>query len=85
MSAAATAVLAAEAPREVNVWGVIAKTFLQAFLICLGIVVLYPLLWMALSDPEASGECEVFVMEIDNDPGKELSNNVISRVVRTHS
>jgi raffinose/stachyose/melibiose transport system permease protein len=49
LSAAATAVLAAEAPREVNVWGVVAKTFLQAFLICLGIVVLYPLLWMALS------------------------------------
>jgi len=43
------AVLVAEAPRERNVWGVIAKTFVQAFLICLGIVVLYPLLWMAFS------------------------------------
>jgi raffinose/stachyose/melibiose transport system permease protein len=43
------AAIAAEPPREVNVWGVIAKTFLYAFLVCLGIVVLYPLLWMALS------------------------------------
>jgi raffinose/stachyose/melibiose transport system permease protein len=34
---------------ERNVWGVFAKTFLYAFLVCLGIVVLYPLLWMALS------------------------------------
>ena len=41
--------LVAEAPREANVWGVIARTFLHAFLICLGIVVLYPLLWMALN------------------------------------
>ena len=32
-----------------NVWGVIVKTFLLAFLICLGVIVLYPLLWMALS------------------------------------
>jgi raffinose/stachyose/melibiose transport system permease protein len=46
---AAVATVALEAPRERNVWGVIAKTFLYAFLICLGIVVLYPLLWMALS------------------------------------
>ncbi len=44
-----TAVLVAEAPRERNVWGVIAKTFLQAFLIGLGIGVLYPRLWMAFS------------------------------------
>jgi raffinose/stachyose/melibiose transport system permease protein len=43
------AVLVATAPQERNVWGVIAKTFLHAFLICLGIVVIYPLLWMALS------------------------------------
>lgn len=49
MSAAATAILAADAPRDVSPWGVIAKTFLWAFLICLGVVVLYPLLWMALS------------------------------------
>jgi raffinose/stachyose/melibiose transport system permease protein len=32
-----------------NVWGVILKTFLWAFLICLGVIVIYPLLWMALS------------------------------------
>ena len=36
-------------PREVNVWAVIARIFLHAFLICLGVVVLYPLLWMALN------------------------------------
>jgi len=34
---------------ERNIWGVFARTFLHAFLICLGFVVLYPLLWMALS------------------------------------
>jgi raffinose/stachyose/melibiose transport system permease protein len=34
---------------ERNVWGVFAKAFLYAFLICLGVVVIYPLLWMALS------------------------------------
>lgn len=33
---------------ERNVWAVIAKTFLQAFLVCMGFIVLYPLLWMAL-------------------------------------
>jgi len=32
-----------------NAWAVIAKTFLLAFLVCLGIIVLYPLFWMALS------------------------------------
>jgi raffinose/stachyose/melibiose transport system permease protein len=32
-----------------NAWGVLARAFLHAFLICLGIVVLYPLFWMALS------------------------------------
>jgi raffinose/stachyose/melibiose transport system permease protein len=36
-------------PSERNVWTVFAKAFLYACLICLGIVVLYPLLWMALS------------------------------------
>jgi raffinose/stachyose/melibiose transport system permease protein len=36
-------------PRETNVWAVIARIFLHAFLICLGVVVLYPLLWMALN------------------------------------
>jgi raffinose/stachyose/melibiose transport system permease protein len=49
VSAAATAALGVDAPRQVNVWAVIARTFLWSFLICLGIVVLYPLLWMALS------------------------------------
>ena len=34
---------------EVNVWTVIGKTFLLALLVCLGIVVLYPLVWMALN------------------------------------
>ncbi len=35
--------------RHVNVWSVIARTFLYSFLICLGVVVIYPLIWMALS------------------------------------
>jgi raffinose/stachyose/melibiose transport system permease protein len=35
--------------RQANVWSVIARTFLIAFLVCLGIVVLYPLIWMALN------------------------------------
>ncbi len=35
--------------RDANVWAVIGKTFLVAFLICLGVVVIYPLLWMALN------------------------------------
>jgi raffinose/stachyose/melibiose transport system permease protein len=34
---------------QANVWSVIAKTFLNAFLICLGVIVIYPLIWMALS------------------------------------
>ena len=34
---------------EVDVWTVIGKTFLLALLVCLGIVVLYPLVWMALN------------------------------------
>jgi raffinose/stachyose/melibiose transport system permease protein len=34
---------------ERNFWRLIGKAFLHAFLICLGIVVLYPLFWMALS------------------------------------
>jgi len=45
--------IAAPAPaRDVSgpsFWRVLARAFLHAFLICLGIVVLYPLLWMALS------------------------------------
>jgi raffinose/stachyose/melibiose transport system permease protein len=36
-------------PAERNVWGILAKASLQAFLLCLGVVVIYPLLWMALS------------------------------------
>jgi raffinose/stachyose/melibiose transport system permease protein len=36
-------------PWERNVWAVFARSFLYAFLVCLGIVVVYPLLWMALS------------------------------------
>ncbi len=35
--------------RHVNVWSVIARTFLYSFLVCLGVVVIYPLIWMALS------------------------------------
>jgi len=35
--------------RDVNVWGVLAKAFLYALLICLGVVVIYPLIWMALN------------------------------------
>lgn len=42
------AAIAIPAP-ERSLWGILAKAFLHAFLICLGIVVLYPLLWMALS------------------------------------
>jgi raffinose/stachyose/melibiose transport system permease protein len=43
-----TAVVAVPAS-ERNVWGVFAKAFLYGFLVCLGIVVIYPLIWMALS------------------------------------
>jgi raffinose/stachyose/melibiose transport system permease protein len=35
--------------RRGNIWSVVGRTFLWAFLICLGIVVVYPLLWMALN------------------------------------
>jgi raffinose/stachyose/melibiose transport system permease protein len=35
--------------RRVNVWSVIARTFLYSFLVCLCVVVIYPLIWMALS------------------------------------
>jgi len=34
---------------QVNVWAVIVRTFLLALLVCLGIIVLYPLIWMALN------------------------------------
>lgn len=36
-------------PRQLDVWRVLAKGLLHAFLICLGIVVIYPLIWMALN------------------------------------
>ncbi len=36
------------APSDRHFWGVIGKAFLQAFLVCMGFIVLYPLLWMAL-------------------------------------
>ena len=35
--------------RHVNLWSVIARTFLYSFLVCLGVVVIYPLIWMALN------------------------------------
>ncbi|MBN9046959.1 MAG: carbohydrate ABC transporter permease [Rhizobiales bacterium] len=35
--------------RAANFWAAVAKTCLVIFLICLGIVVIYPLLWMALN------------------------------------
>ena len=44
-----SAPVAARRNRQANVWGVILKTFVYAFLICLGVIVIYPLLWMALS------------------------------------
>lgn len=44
-----TASVAMRGRPPANVWGIILKTFLWAFLICLGVVVIYPLLWMALS------------------------------------
>ena len=34
---------------QANVWGAILNTFVYAFLTCLGVIVIYPLLWMALS------------------------------------
>ncbi|ESW68088.1 carbohydrate ABC transporter permease [Mesorhizobium sp. C277A] len=37
------------AGRSRNVWSVIARTLLYSFLVCLGVVVIYPLIWMALS------------------------------------
>jgi raffinose/stachyose/melibiose transport system permease protein len=43
------ATIAAGRSRHVNVWSVIARTLLYSFLVCLGVVVIYPLIWMALS------------------------------------
>lgn len=34
---------------EINVVAIIGKTFVHALLVCIGIVVLYPLIWMALN------------------------------------
>ncbi|MER8574406.1 carbohydrate ABC transporter permease [Mesorhizobium sp. M1338] len=44
-----SATVAAGRSRHVNVWSVIARTLLYSFLVCLGVVVIYPLIWMALS------------------------------------
>ncbi|WP_136620643.1 MULTISPECIES: carbohydrate ABC transporter permease [Mesorhizobium] len=44
-----SATVTAGRARHVNVWSVIARTFLYSFLVCLGVVVIYPLIWMALS------------------------------------
>ncbi|MER9205633.1 MULTISPECIES: carbohydrate ABC transporter permease [unclassified Mesorhizobium] len=44
-----SAMVAAGRSRNVNVWSVIARTLLYSFLVCLGVVVIYPLIWMALS------------------------------------
>ena len=44
-----SAVVAVGRGRRPDVWTVIARTFVQAFLICLGVVVVYPLIWMVLS------------------------------------
>jgi raffinose/stachyose/melibiose transport system permease protein len=44
-----SAAIAVGRNRQVNVWAVIARTLLYSFLVCLGVVVIYPLIWMALS------------------------------------
>ncbi|RWO93685.1 carbohydrate ABC transporter permease [Mesorhizobium sp.] len=44
-----SATVGAGRTRHVNVWTVIARTLLYSFLVCLGVVVIYPLVWMALS------------------------------------
>ncbi|UVK49394.1 carbohydrate ABC transporter permease (plasmid) [Mesorhizobium sp. AR07] len=44
-----SATVAVGRARHVNVWSVIARTCLYSFLVCLGVVVIYPLIWMALS------------------------------------
>ncbi|MBK1624508.1 carbohydrate ABC transporter permease [Afifella marina] len=35
--------------KETSIWTAVSKAFLWSFLICLGIVVVYPLLWMAMN------------------------------------
>ena len=44
-----SATVAAGRARHVNVWSSVARTFLYSFLVCLGVVVINPLIWMALS------------------------------------
>ncbi|MCA0030317.1 carbohydrate ABC transporter permease [Mesorhizobium sp. B263B2A] len=44
-----SATVAVGRARDVNLWSVIARTSLYSFLVCLGVVVIYPLIWMALS------------------------------------
>lgn len=44
-----SATITARRPRHANVWSAIGKAFLYSFLVCLGVVVIYPLLWMALN------------------------------------
>jgi raffinose/stachyose/melibiose transport system permease protein len=44
-----SATVAAGRARHVNVWAVIARTLLYSLLVCLGVVVIYPLVWMALN------------------------------------
>jgi len=44
-----SATVAVGRSRHLNLWSVIARTFLYSFLVCLGVVVIYPLIWMALS------------------------------------
>ncbi len=47
--------------RDRNAWMVIGRTFLTALLVCMGIVVLYPLVWMALGGFKSNSQ-------IFNDP-----------------
>ena len=44
-----TALVRRRPRRQANLWHVIARTFLYALLVSLGVIVLYPLLWMALN------------------------------------
>ncbi|MER9586390.1 MULTISPECIES: carbohydrate ABC transporter permease [unclassified Mesorhizobium] len=44
-----SATVAAGRSRRVNVWSAIATTLLYSFLVCLAVIVIYPLIWMALS------------------------------------
>ncbi|MBB2972283.1 carbohydrate ABC transporter permease [Mesorhizobium sp. RMAD-H1] len=42
--------------RSANFWAVLGRTCLVVFLICLGIIVIYPLLWMALNGFKSNAE-----------------------------